>query len=125
MWFSHPDFEQKVVPRWNEFKVGQKVLKRPPWLKCYNSLKGKIKEWNSSSFGNIFSVKKTSKQEMEQIQSEIKSQGFTYDLKYKEQKVSGNLDSIYKREESCVSQTKKGGNLLETKIQSSMAKGRR
>lgn len=57
-WLTHPDFHKLISTEWKSFHSppGSKMFQFQQKLK---HLKGKIKHWNRTSFGNIFQGKET------------------------------------------------------------------
>eukprot|EP00253_Pinus_taeda_P007997 PITA_07997 len=62
-------------------------------------LKKEIKQWNHTTFGNIFSAQATLNQEMKQIQNRIIAKGRTEDLTKQEQSIEDQLHNRAQQEE--------------------------
>jgi len=73
-WLTHPKFHKLINTEWNSFypPPGSKMFQFQQKLK---HLKGKIKYWNHTSFGNIFQGKETLELEMKQLQQKIITNG--------------------------------------------------
>jgi len=89
-WLSHPDFYEFVKASWLKFNptdgtkmsIFQRKLKR---------LKGEIKSWNNSIFGNIFKAKDRLNQDMKDIQQKMLAEGCSEELAQKEQYIESQI----------------------------------
>jgi len=80
---SHPDFNKLINTEWNNFSPpnGTKMFQFQQKLK---HLKGKIKQWNHTSFGNIFQAQSALDQDMKRLQQRIIIEGRSNDLSEQE-----------------------------------------
>ena len=76
-------------------------------------LKGKIKKWNRDEFGNIQKDQEKLQTDMKRIRQKIIEDGRTEELAQEEGMVLNRLEE----------KKKTGGNFMETKVKSKMAKG--
>jgi hypothetical protein len=97
-WLSHPDFQQKVHTWWREAAVpyGSKMYRFQQKLKNF---KQKLKTWNKHTFGNIFEAQKKLMDQMGIVQSQIREQGISEDLKAQEAAISQKLEERKSQEE--------------------------
>ena len=97
-WFSHLYFEELVKSSWTNFI--------PPEGTCMSRfqqklkhLKGAIKKWNHTSFGNIFRAQAKLNEEMKNIQQTIINAGRTEELTKLEQITESKIIERDKQEE--------------------------
>jgi hypothetical protein len=97
-WLDHPDFQENIQAWWREAEVpdGSKMYKFQQKLK---NLKQTLKLWNQNTFGNIFDAQKQLSAQLEEIQHQIRMQGFTSELKAQETNLSQQLEVRRKQEE--------------------------
>jgi len=87
---SHPDFNEFVKATWVKCNLtdGTKMASFQRKLKY---LKGEIKKWNHSVFGNIFKAKEILNQEMKVVQQRMITEGRSEELSKKEQSLENLL----------------------------------
>eukprot|EP00253_Pinus_taeda_P002878 PITA_02878 len=97
-WLTHPDFHQFINTEWKNFHPppGSKMFQFQQKLK---HLKGKIKYWNRTTFGNILHKKANIEQDMKQLQQKIITQGRSDDLADQEKSLEKELMEKEKQEE--------------------------
>lgn len=96
---SHPDFNNLITSKWNNFSPpkGNKMLQFQQKLK---HLKDKIKHWNYTSFGNIFQAQSALDQDMKHLQQRIIIEGRSNDLSKQEKFLEAQILERAKQEET-------------------------
>ena len=98
LWLLHPDFLEKVQQWWQELTpiIRKLMYQFQQKLKC---LKGKINNWNSKSFGNIFQERKQLDHKMKEVQQAVMTQGFSEELRAQEHHILKGLNLKEQQEE--------------------------
>jgi len=88
-----------VKTEWNNFSPpkGTKMLQFQQKLK---HLKGKIKQWNYNSFGNIFKAQRDLEKSMKQLQHKIILEGRSEDLAEQEKLLESQISKRARQEET-------------------------
>jgi hypothetical protein len=97
-WLNHPDFQAKIQDWWRQAEVthGSKMFRFQQKLK---NLKQLIKTWNKQTFGNIFDSQRQLSEQMKTIQTQIRLQGLTDELKSQEAITAQQLEARKAQEE--------------------------
>jgi len=82
-WLTHPDFHEFVRTTWQKCNPTDGT-KMSIFQRKLKYLKGEIKCWNHSVFGNIFKMKDALNQEMKAVQQKMINEGRTKNLTKKE-----------------------------------------
>jgi hypothetical protein len=92
-WLTHPDFQENIGLWWKEATIttGTPMYKFQQKLK---NLKQHLKSWNKSTFGNIFHTQEILNQQIQDLQQQIRLQGFTDSLKDQESILNKQLAVI-------------------------------
>eukprot|EP00253_Pinus_taeda_P028403 PITA_28403 len=98
-WLSHPDFNNLIHLEWNNFSPpnGSKMFQFQQKLK---HLKGKIKQWNLTSFSNIFQAKQSLDQDMKSLQQIIITEGLSEEMVEQEKDLEVQILERAKQEET-------------------------
>jgi len=98
-WLTHPDFHEFVRSTWLKFNPtsGSKMAIFQQKLK---HLKGQIKHWNNTTFGNIFKAQEVLNQEMKIVQQRIIMEGRSEDLVKQEQAIETQILTRSQQEET-------------------------
>ena len=97
-WLNHHAFKDLITSTWKKFvsPEGSEMYKFQQKLK---HLKGQIKLWNHSTFGNIFQAQRQLHQEMATLQQKIILEGYTDQHLEKEQQLRMQMEERAKQEE--------------------------
>lgn len=98
-WLTHPDFNEFVRSTQLKFNPsnGSKMYIFQQKLK---NLKGEIKRWNQTTFGNIFQAQAALNQEMKNFQQRIIIEGCSEDLAKQEQNLEAQIIDRAQHEET-------------------------
>lgn len=98
-WMSHTEFQKLINSEWKNFTPppGSKMFQFQQNLK---NLKGKIKHWNHTSFGNIFQGKSYIELEVKQLQQRIIDEGHSEELSEQEKTLDLQLVERVRQEET-------------------------
>eukprot|EP00253_Pinus_taeda_P002690 PITA_02690 len=97
-WLTHPDFNNFINKVWKSFipLEGSKMFQFQQKLK---NLKFHIKQWNQSTFGNIFQAQTTLNKEMKELQQKIIIEGRSEQLSEQETHLQSQILERDKQEE--------------------------
>jgi exonuclease III len=118
-WLDHPDFQANIQNWWREAEVqrGSKMFRFQQKLK---NLKHTLKLWNKNTFGNIFDSQKKLREQLGEIQHQIRLHGLTNELKDQEMEINQQLEARKRQEEIFGSRNRaSSGSRKENVIQNS------
>jgi hypothetical protein len=97
-WLDHPDFQANIQNWWREAEVqrGSKMFRFQQKLK---NLKHTLKLWNKHTFGNIFNSQKQLREQLGELQLQIRQQGLTDELRSQEMEITQQLEDRKRQEE--------------------------
>lgn len=82
-WLLQPKFPKKLHSQWQELDLGKGTVMYQFQQKL-KMLKGKIKSWNKTTFGNIFLEKKKLDHQLQEVQVAILHHGCSEELQTRE-----------------------------------------
>jgi len=96
MWSTHSNCEKIVKDSWNVSVVGCPMFVLNKKLKI---VKGNLKDWNSSVFGNVHENVKQAELKLKMIQEQIQTLGHNDTLMNEEKEAHKNFEDALNREE--------------------------
>lgn len=98
MWVTHPSFKELIHKWWNECEIGGSGGFR--FMKKLGFIKGKIREWNRSSFGNLGANKDRLLSELQLVDSLMeRDDNRPKDLNCQRKTVMAELERVLNAEE--------------------------
>jgi hypothetical protein len=96
MWSLHETCKDIISDSWNEVVVGCPMYILNTKLK---RLKDKLRTWNKEVFGNVHAYVNDAEMQLQEIQSQLQTEGYTDNLGTLEKTAQGNLDKALDRQE--------------------------
>jgi hypothetical protein len=96
MWSLHETCKDIISDSWNEVVVGCPMYILNTKLK---RLKDKLRTWNKEVFGNVHAYVNDADMQLQEIQSQLQTEGYTDNLRTLEKTAQGNLDKALDRQE--------------------------